>query len=66
VHEIGRVLLRLKTQGLAVLLVEQNVPLALRVADRVYVMSKGQIVWDGTPAQLDAAEDIKRRFLGVS
>jgi len=66
VHEIGRVLLQLKTQGLSVLLVEQNVPLALRVADRVYVMSKGQIVYEGTPAALDAAEEIKRRYLGVA
>jgi branched-chain amino acid transport system ATP-binding protein len=66
VHEIGRVLLGLKAQGLAVLLVEQNVPLALRVVDRVYVMSKGQIVYGGTPGELDAAEDVKRRFLGVA
>jgi branched-chain amino acid transport system ATP-binding protein len=42
------------------------VPLALRVADRVYVMSKGQIVYHGSPADLDANEDVKRRFLGIS
>ena len=66
VREIGRVLVRLKRGGLPILLVEQNVPLALRVADRVYVMSKGQIVYEGTPAELDAAEDVKRRFLGVA
>ena len=66
VRDIGRVLVRLKRAGLPILLVEQNVPLALRVADRVYVMSKGQIVYEGTPAELDAAEDVKRRFLGVA
>ncbi|HLB04153.1 MAG TPA: ABC transporter ATP-binding protein [Gaiellaceae bacterium] len=66
VREIGRVLVRLKGEGLSILLVEQNVPLALRVADRVYVMSKGQIVYHGTPAELDANEDVKRRFLGVA
>ncbi len=66
VREIGRVLVRLKDEGLSILLVEQNVPLALRVADRVYVMSKGQIVYDGSPADLDANEDVKRRFLGIS
>jgi len=66
VREIGRVLVRLKQEGLAILLVEQNVPLALRVADRVYVVSKGQIVYDGFPSALDADEDVKRRFLGVS
>ncbi len=65
VQEIGRVLSRLKRQGLAILLVEQNVPLALGVADRVYVMSKGQIVYDGTPSDLQAREDVKRRFLGI-
>jgi branched-chain amino acid transport system ATP-binding protein len=66
VREVGRVLARLKEEGLAILLVEQNVPLALRVADRVYVMSKGQIVYDGTPADLDGREDVKRRFLGIA
>jgi branched-chain amino acid transport system ATP-binding protein len=65
VREIGRVLIRLKAEGLSILLVEQNVPLALRVADRVYVMSKGQIVYHGPPAELDASEEVKRRFLGV-
>jgi branched-chain amino acid transport system ATP-binding protein len=65
-REIGRALVRLKGEGLSILLVEQNVPLALRVADRVYIMSKGQIVYHGTPAELQANEDIKRRFLGVS
>ncbi len=64
VHEIGRVLVRLKESGLAILLVEQNVPLALRVADRVYVMSKGQIMYHGAASGLD--EDVKRRFLGIS
>jgi branched-chain amino acid transport system ATP-binding protein len=66
VREIGRVLVRLKEQGLSILLVEQNVSLALRVADRVYVMSKGQVVYHGTPTDLDANEDVKRRFLGIS
>jgi branched-chain amino acid transport system ATP-binding protein len=66
VREIGRVLVRLKSEGLSILLVEQNVPLALRVADRVYVMSKGQIVYQGAPAELEADEDVKRRFLGVA
>jgi len=66
VREIGRALVRLKSEGLSILLVEQNVPLALRVADRVYVMNKGQIVYHGSPAELDANEEIKRRFLGVS
>jgi len=66
VRVIVRVLQGLKGERLSILLVEQNYHLALRVADRVYVMNKGQIVWEGTPASLEADEEIKRRFLGVA
>jgi branched-chain amino acid transport system ATP-binding protein len=66
VREVGRVLSRLKAEGLSILLVEQNVPLALHVADRVYVMSKGRIVYHGPAAELAADEDVKRRFLGLA
>jgi len=66
VREVGRVLETLKRERLSILLVEQYYPLALAVADRVYVMSKGQIVWEGTPAALEASEEIKHRYLGVS
>ncbi|HKW96062.1 MAG TPA: ABC transporter ATP-binding protein [Methylomirabilota bacterium] len=66
VREIGRILETLKAERLSILLVEQNYHLALRVADRVYVMSKGQIVYEGTPAGLEADEEIKRRYLGVA
>jgi branched-chain amino acid transport system ATP-binding protein len=66
VREIGRVLARLKGERLSILLVEQNYHLALRIADRVYVMSKGQIVYEGTPDALEANEEVKRRFLGVA
>ena len=66
VREIGTTLQALKAQGLSLLLVEQNYHLALRVADRVYVMNKGQIVYQGTPAGLEADEEVKRRYLGVA
>jgi branched-chain amino acid transport system ATP-binding protein len=66
VREIGRILLALKAERLSLLLVEQNYHLALRVADRVYVMNKGRIVYEGTPAGLEADEEIKRRYLGVA
>jgi branched-chain amino acid transport system ATP-binding protein len=66
VREIGRIVQRLRDERLSILLVEQNYHLALRVADRVYVMNKGQIVWEGTPAGLEADEDVKRRYLGVA
>jgi branched-chain amino acid transport system ATP-binding protein len=66
VREIGRILLALKAERLSLLLVEQNYHLALRVADRVYVMNKGQIVYEGPPAALEADEEVKRRYLGVA
>jgi len=66
VREIGRIVQGLKGERLSILLVEQNYHLALRVADRVYVMNKGQIVYEGTPAGLERDEDVKRRYLGVA
>ncbi len=66
VREIGRILQGLKEERLSILLVEQNYHLALQVADRVYVMNKGQIVYEGTPASLQGDENVKRRYLGVA
>ncbi len=66
VREIGNIVQGLKGGRLSILLVEQNYHLALRVADRVYVMNKGQIVYEGTPASLERDEDVKRRYLGVA
>ena len=63
--EIGRIIRSLREQGLAILLIEQNLPLALRVADRVYVMSKGRIVFNGTSAELRNNQNVLQRYLGV-
>jgi branched-chain amino acid transport system ATP-binding protein len=65
VHELGRVIGELKQSGLSILLVEQNLNLALTLADRVYVLNKGQIVFAGTPQSLRANADIERQYLGV-
>ncbi|HEX5814005.1 MAG TPA: ABC transporter ATP-binding protein [Methylomirabilota bacterium] len=65
VREVGRVIAELKREGLSILLVEQNLPLALSVADTVHVLSRGQIVHSGTPAALTVNEDVKSRYLGV-
>jgi branched-chain amino acid transport system ATP-binding protein len=65
VREIGRVIGELKQSGIAILLAEQNLAMALSVADRCYVLNKGQVVAERTPAALKADEEIKRRFLGV-
>jgi branched-chain amino acid transport system ATP-binding protein len=66
VREVGRVIAELKRSGLSILLVEQNLALALSVADRVHVLSRGQIVHTGTPGELMGNEDVKTRYLGVA
>ena len=65
VAEVGDALVRLRESGLSLLLVEQNLALATRVAQRVYVMNKGNIVFSGTPAELAASRDVESRYLGV-
>jgi branched-chain amino acid transport system ATP-binding protein len=65
VADVGEALRSLRGTGLAVLLVEQNLALATRVGERVYVMNKGTIVFEGTPAELAAQPDVEARYLGV-
>jgi branched-chain amino acid transport system ATP-binding protein len=66
VREVGRVIGELKREGLSILLVEQNLPMAAAVADRVHVLNRGEIVYSGTPADLMADETVKSRLLGVA
>jgi branched-chain amino acid transport system ATP-binding protein len=66
VREVGRVIAELKRSGLSILLVEQNLAMALSVADRVHVLSRGQIVHTGTPDEIMGNEDVKTRYLGVA
>jgi len=66
VREVARVMGELRGQGLSILLVEQNLPLALAVANRIHILSRGQIVHSFTPAELMASEDVKSRYLGVA
>jgi branched-chain amino acid transport system ATP-binding protein len=65
VREVGRVIEHLKREGLSILLVEQNLPLALRIADHVHVLSRGRIVHSGPPAELAQNHEVKSRYLGV-
>jgi len=65
VREVGRVIADLKARGLSILLVEQNMPLALGLADYIHILSRGQIVHSCTPAALAADAETKRRHLGL-
>ena len=65
VAEVGSLVQRLKSEGMSVLLVEQNSAFAVKLADYVHVMSKGRIVHSSDPGALWHNEDIKTRLLGV-
>lgn len=66
VQEIAEIIGLLKESGLSILLVEQNVPMALKLADYVYVISKGAIVYESTPKELWGNEEVKTGYLGVA
>ena len=55
----------IKRRGIAILLVEQKLAIALDLSERLYVMGRGQIVFEGTPAELRANAAIRREWLEV-
>ncbi|MBI5719351.1 MAG: ABC transporter ATP-binding protein [Burkholderiales bacterium] len=65
VTELFAAIRRVHREGTAVLLVEQNVATALRVADRAYVLEEGRMVAEGTPDALMQRDEIRRAYLGV-
>jgi branched-chain amino acid transport system ATP-binding protein len=65
VKAVTEIIRTIRESGVTVLLVEQNLGMALSLADRVYVISKGQIQYQGTGAELRANDEVKRRYLGV-
>jgi branched-chain amino acid transport system ATP-binding protein len=65
VQHLEGIIARLKAAGLAILLVEQNLYSALAVADDVYILETGKIVYHGSPGDLQANRDTLYRFLGV-
>ena len=66
VQQAGEIMKNLRTQGHAILLVEQTLALALEVADYLYVISSGQFVFRGTPAELGRETEVLDRHLGVA
>lgn len=65
VEEMFRLIGQLKANGLAVLLVEQNVGQSLEIADRAYVMENGAIRFSGKPAELLASDTLRQAYLGM-
>jgi branched-chain amino acid transport system ATP-binding protein len=66
VQELGNIIRSLNEGGLSILLVEQNMRLALTVSSYVYVVNKGMIVYGSTPEELDTNEEVKNVHLGVA
>lgn len=65
VEQMARTILELKAQGIGILLSEQNLPFAEVVADRAYVLEKGQIVHAADMAELASNVTIRQKYLGV-
>jgi len=64
IQEIGRALKQMRSDGLTVLLVEQNARLTCDVADRIYIMQAGRIRHHGTPEKLFSDPEVVTSYLG--
>jgi branched-chain amino acid transport system ATP-binding protein len=65
VHDMFGAIRRINAEGMSVLLVEQNVVMAMEVSTRAYVLEEGRIVASGAPDELLARPEIQRAYLGV-
>jgi branched-chain amino acid transport system ATP-binding protein len=65
IQTVWQAVSKLKAQGLSILLVEQNAALALQLVDHVHVISKGRVVYSGTPKELWADDAVKSKYLGI-
>jgi len=63
--EIWRCLRQLKQAGLSILLIDKNVDVLTRIADRHHILEKGRIVWTGRSDELSQQVDVQHRYLGV-
>jgi branched-chain amino acid transport system ATP-binding protein len=65
VQQVSDLIVNIARGGVAILLVEQKLSIAMRISHRVYVMGHGRIVFEGTPAELSAKEAVRREWLEV-
>jgi branched-chain amino acid transport system ATP-binding protein len=65
VHDVFAAIRRIHADGVSVLLVEQNVSIAMAVSDRAYVLEEGRIVAEGLPDELMQRDDVRRAYLGI-
>jgi len=62
---VGNIISQLKQKGFSILLVEQNLPMALKVADYLYILTNGKIVYESTPDYLRSNDEVKAKYIGV-
>jgi branched-chain amino acid transport system ATP-binding protein len=62
---IWQALVRLKQRGLSILVIDKNLAALTRIAERHYILEKGQVVWSGSSASLRADPDLAHRYLGL-
>ncbi len=65
VEQVGELLTEIANRGVAILLVEQKLSIALKISQRLYVMGHGQIVYQGTPQSLMDDEAVRKEWLEV-
>ena len=65
VQQVGDLIAEIARRGVAILLVEQKLSIAMRISHRVYVMGHGRIVFEGTPAELTSNEAVRKEWLEV-
>jgi branched-chain amino acid transport system ATP-binding protein len=65
VQQVGDLIAEIARRGVAILLVEQKLAIAMRISHRLYVMGHGRIVFEGTPAELKANQAIRKEWLEV-
>jgi branched-chain amino acid transport system ATP-binding protein len=65
VERVNDLIADINRQGLTVLLVEQNLQACLRLAHRIYILSKGEVKWAGTPRDLEERKDVRKQYLEV-
>jgi len=65
VQQVGELIARIAAAGVAILLVEQKLSIALKISHRLYIMGHGRIVFEGTPAELKANDAVRKEWLEV-
>ena len=66
VELVAQTLARLKQEGITMLLIEQKLDIALQLADAVVVLGRGEVVFDGSVAELHLRQDVIDTWVGIS